>query len=124
MLGGENKCLTLVNGTFTASQDSGTRDGRFYRGVILVIDVTAAPGAQNLVVTLEGVDPVSGKFWSILASAAITAISTTVLKVFPGLTASANAVANDVLPPAWHVKVTNSGAGSWTYTVAAHLLAG
>jgi hypothetical protein len=92
------------------------------RGVKLVVDVTAVSGTPSLVVTLQGHDPSSGKNYTILASAAITAVGTTVLTVYPGLTVAANSVANDVLPIQWNVKAVISGTTpSVTATVGASL---
>lgn len=89
-----------------------------YRGVHVVIDATAGSGA-SVVFTIEGKDAVSGKYYTILASAAVAASGTTVLKVFPGATASANAAANDCIPAVWRVKAVAADATSLTYSVAA-----
>jgi hypothetical protein len=40
----------------------------------------------------------------------------TVLKVYPGLTAAANSVANDILPRFWHLDTTDSAVTSITAT--------
>lgn len=80
------------------------------RGMHLVIDITAITGTTpTLTVTIEGKDPTSGKFYTILASAALNATGTTVLKVYPGLTAAANTVANDVIPRDFRVKAVVGG---------------
>lgn len=92
------------------------------RGLHLVIDCTAADATPSVVFTIQGKDPVSGKVWTILASAAITAVGTTVLKVYPGLTAAANAAANDILPPTWNVKAVHANGVSVTYSVTAQLV--
>lgn len=92
------------------------------RGLHLVIDATAISLTPSLTVTISGVDRVSGAVYTILASAAITAVSTTVLKVGPGLTAAANAVANDVLPQIIRVTATHGDADSITYSIAANLI--
>jgi hypothetical protein len=94
------------------------------RGLHLVVDITAISGTSpTLTVTVEGKDPVSGKYYTILASAALNAVATTVLKVYPGLTAAANTVANDVLPGAWRVKAVVGGTGpSVTATIAASVI--
>lgn len=89
-----------------------------WRGCVVTIDVTAADGTPpSVVFTLQGKDPVSGKYYTILASAAITGTGTTVLRVYPGLTASANAVVSDVLPPVFRVNAVHGNAGSITYSV-------
>ena len=41
----------------------------------------------------------------------------TVLKVYPGITAAANAAVSDVLPRVWRVRCQHSGPGNFNYTV-------
>jgi hypothetical protein len=88
---------------------------------VFVIDVTAATSTPSTVFTFSGVDRVSGKVYTILASAAIVGTGTTVLRVGPALTAAANLVANDVLPPVIRVTATHGNSNSQTYTVAGHV---
>lgn len=95
------------------------------RGLKLVIDITALAGTSpTLTVTIQGKDPVSGKYFTILASAALAAVATTVLTVYPGLTAAANVVANDVLPRDFRViyAVGGSAGQAVTATIAASLI--
>lgn len=93
------------------------------RGLVVVVDTTVVPGANpSNVVTIQGRDPISGKYYTILASAAITGVGTVILRVYPGLVAAANLTVNDVLPLEWRVIVTAGNGNSATYTVAAHLI--
>ena len=76
----------------------------------IVIDVTAITGTTpTLTVSVEGKDPVSGKYYTILTSAAISTVSTTVLRIFPSATASANTIANDIIPRTFRVTSTLGG---------------
>lgn len=106
----------------TATEASSDHTNRSARGLHLVIDCTAVTDTPSVVFTLQGKDPVSGKYYSLLVSAAITGTGTTVLKVFPGLTAAANTVANDLLPKVWRVLATHADADPITYSVAASLI--
>jgi hypothetical protein len=95
-----SKCINLGAVQTLTAQAAGTVvsntiDMQQSKGCILFINVTSITG--SLTVTLQGVGP-TGTAYTILASAAISATGQTVLKVYPGLTASANAVANDVTP--------------------------
>lgn len=90
-------------------------------GAVFVIDVTALTATGTLGVSVVGVDPFSGKTWTIIASASITATGTTVLKVHPGITTATNAAVADALPPIVQVIVTAGNAVSITYGVSAHL---
>jgi hypothetical protein len=65
-------------------------------GLLVFINITSVTG--SLTVTIKGVDPTSGATSTILASAALASTGLTVLKVYPGLTAAANLVANDIMP--------------------------
>jgi hypothetical protein len=91
-------------------------------GMHVVVDVTAIVTAPSITVTLEQQDVASGKWYPLLVSAAIVATGTTVLRVYPGLVAAANLVANDVLTEAVRVTVTHGNANSITYSVSAHLV--
>lgn len=86
-------------------------------GCVIVIDVTAVTGTPSLTFTLAGTDPASGQDYTILASAAISTVSTTVLRVHPSLTAVANTIAKDVLPQGLKLTVTHGTADSCTYSV-------
>ncbi len=88
------------------------------RGVLVVIDVTAITSTPSVVFTIQGYDPTSGKYYTILASAAITGVGTTVLRVHPELTGSANTIAKDFMPPRWAVDATHANGNSITYTVS------
>jgi hypothetical protein len=91
----------------TASSDQVNTIGR---GLHLTIDVTAITGTTpTITVTVQGKDVASGKYYTILASAAISTVSTTVLRVYPGLTAAANLVASDIMPKTWRISYTIAG---------------
>lgn len=104
--------------TVATSDQSNTR----HRGAVVIIDATAATSTPSVVATIQGKDELSGKYYTILASAAITGTGTTVLRVYPGLTAASNTVANDVLPSTWRVNLVHGDTDSITYSVAAQLI--
>lgn len=87
------------------------------KGLIVIVDITAITGT-SVTVTIQGKDPTSGKYYTILASAALTATGTTVMRVYPGLVASANVTANDILPRTWRVITTASALTVLTATIA------
>lgn len=88
-------------------------------GGLFVINVTAVTATPSVVFTISGVEPASGSTaaWTILASAAITGTGITVLRVHPSLTASANAIAKDILPSSISVVATHADTDSITYSV-------
>lgn len=109
----------LASAVRAASANGQDYTNRNARGLHLVIDMTVVPGGDTVTFTIEGKDPVSGKYYTILASAAIVAVSTVVLRVYPGLTAAANLTASDVLPRTWRVRRTHSAGTNFTYSVGA-----
>src|SRR5687767_4994745 len=86
----------------------------------LIIDCTAVDATPQVAYPIQGKDPASGKYYTILASAAITGTGTTILKVGPSLTAAANLVANDIVPSIWRVIATHGDADSITYSCGAN----
>lgn len=101
--------------------NSADQDNPVGRGVLVVVDATV-DSLTNYTVTIQGKDPVSGKYYTLLASAALVATGTTVLTVYPGCIAAANAVANLPLPRTWRVTITSTGAGALTLTVGASVI--
>ena len=114
--------IILASAVRAASASGGDRTNHSARGLILVIDMTVVPGIDTVTFTIQGKDPASAKYFNLLVSAAIVAVSTVVLRVYPGLTAAANLVASDVIPRTWRVITTHSAATNFTYSVSAALL--
>lgn len=112
----------LASAARTATNSTADQSNAGFRGLHVVINVTAVTATPSVVFTIQGKDEASGAYYTILASAAITGTGTTVLRVYPGLTAAANTVANDALPGAWRVLATHGDADSITYTVGASLI--
>ena len=117
-LGPQNKTV-LASAARTASANSADLTNSNGRGVVIVIDATASADTPSVVFTVKGKDPLSGQYYTILASAAITGTSTTVLRVYPGLTAIANQTATDVVPRTYRVEAVADDADSLTYSVGA-----
>jgi hypothetical protein len=100
----------LENATRTTPGSSQVFTNEVAEAAVLTIDVSALSGTSpSLVVTLLGIDPVSGKAYPILETAAITAVGTVVLRIGRGLAASAGLVANDILPHQFRVGYTIAG---------------
>lgn len=92
------------------------------KGIIITIDVTLDPALASITFTVQGKDPLSGKYYNILVSAAISAVSTTILRIYPGLVAVANLTVNDLLPTTWRVNVAVADTDSMTYSVGAEIM--
>lgn len=105
--------------TTTQTQADQTNIGA--RGIIVVLDMTAV-GTGSVTLEIDGKDPASGKYYSMLTGAAVVTNVTNVYRVYPGLTTAANATASDVLPKTWRVKVVANNANPATYSVGAILI--
>ncbi len=101
----EVNALTLS--AVAASTNGNDMENTSCRSAVVVIDITALTGT-SVVVTVQGKDPLSGKYYTILASAALNGTGTTVLRIDPSLTASANLIAADVMPRTWRVITTHT----------------
>lgn len=118
-----NENITVLASTArTATVNSLDIENYDGKGLHLVIDVTAATATPSVVFTIQGKDDASGEYYTILASAAITGTGTTVLRVYPALTASANTIASDVLPRTWRVNAVHADTDSITYSVGASVI--
>ena len=101
-------------GTYT-SADIENVNGHFLH---VILDVTVTGGA-TLVLTINGKDPASGKYYPILTGASVTTVSTNVYRVGPALTAVANATVNDIAPEVFQIVV--SGANGTTFSLGANI---
>lgn len=88
------------------------------KALTLVVDVTdedLGGGAGSLTVSILGLDPTTGKTWTLLAGAAVVTISTNVYRVGPSLTAAPNAVANAYVPKNLRITFTHGNANPMLY---------
>jgi hypothetical protein len=91
------------------------------KGLRVVLDMTSA-GTGSVVIHIRGKDPASGKYQDLLVGANVTSISTNTYVVYPTITASANAIAQDVLPHTFDILVHANNANATTYTVGCSIL--
>lgn len=93
-----------------ANGNTNRLENQFQRGVTLTVDITAIAGTTpTITVFIEGYDESSGKYYPILTSAALSAVGTNVLTVYPAIAAVANVSASAVLPEAWRVRWAIAG---------------
>jgi hypothetical protein len=81
-----------------------------------VFSVTLDPGTASITPSIQGQDPVSGSWYTILTGAAVSAVGTTVLRVGPTIIAAANVAANAMLPKLFRVAVAVADSQSMTYS--------
>ena len=97
------------------------------KGGVFYLDITAEGGTATLDVKLQGLDRISGDWFDLgnnvvgtgaYAYAQASGVTTgpTVLTVYPGLTASANAVCTGILPQVFRAHATVAGSSTPTFT--------
>lgn len=91
------------------------------RALVVVIDATAVTATPSVVATIDGKDPLSGKWYNILTAAAIATVSTKTMRVGMGLAAVANLTIADFLPKVCRIVMTHGDADSITYSVSVNL---
>jgi hypothetical protein len=104
-----------------ASVNGNDMDNVSGRSAVVVADLTAISGG-NATFTLEGKDPHSGKYYTIIAGAATTITTPVIMRVGAGLTAAANLVVNDIMPRTWRVTYTRGTSALTTATVSVLLV--
>lgn len=113
----------LASAARTTTQTGTDQTNNGYRGIKVILDATVnAGGAGSITLTIQGKDSVSGKYYTLLAGAAVVTVTTNVYTVYPGLTAATNVTANDVLPDTFRILVTANNANPVTYSVGQSLL--
>jgi hypothetical protein len=92
-------------------------------GLALRIDVSAIAATPSVVFTIQGWDAAANEWFDILASAAVTATGTTMLRVDPRMAAAANLTAQSGLFPVMRLAPVHGDADSITYSVTAFAVA-
>lgn len=93
-----------------------------HKGLYIVTTVYAITLLPSIVPKIQGKWNLGDAWADILVDAALTGASTSTLMIYPGLTASANAVGNALLPPHWQVVVTAGNADAAEYDIVGFLL--
>jgi hypothetical protein len=105
----------------TATPAQGTVSCGYSSGIVVVIDVTAVGVTPSVTPSIECQDVLSGKWYTLLTGAAITAVGTVVLRAFPGAAVLANLTANDALTERVRLTMTHGNATTITYSASGHL---
>jgi len=111
-----NRGIALASLARTATNSTSDFTNVGHQSLIVVFDVTAV-STSDVKLKIEGKDPASGKYYTILESASVTTISINVYRVSPHLTAAANTIAKDIMPTTFRFTMTHANANSTTYSV-------
>lgn len=111
----------LTSASRTTTQTSPDYTNLSCTGAILVLDITT-PGTGSITLSVDGKDPVSGKYYNIITGNPETTTVTRVYRIHIGLTASANATVNDALPKTFRVVVTHNNSNAIVYSLGMILI--
>lgn len=119
---GNINTAALITATGATTTQTGADQTNFNgRGLKVVLDMTTV-GTGSVTLTIQGKDATSGKYYTLLAGAAVVTISTNVYEVYPGVAVAANVSANATLPRTWRVIATANNANATTYTIGASVI--
>jgi len=118
-----NQCFNVLPSAArtAAAVNSNTLSNGSWRGVTLILNVTAFTSGQYILNVQAPIPATPTVFYTILAS---TAVATTVgmpliFTVYPGITASNNVTANAILPRSWRVNLAGTSTPSMTFSIDA-----
>lgn len=92
-----------------------------WRGAVIFVNFSAYTSG-SFTATIQAKDPISGNYYNIGSSAAITATGLSILKVYPGITSTANVAFSDLLPLTWRVNIVGTTSPIATVSVSAILM--
>lgn len=111
--------ITAVNAT--VDQDSGDLINLTGKGVRVTLTTTSI-GTASLTLHIQAKDPASGNYADLLVGTAVTTNTTKVYVVYPTIAASANAIAQDVVPHTFLIKVVHGNGNAASYSVGCSIL--
>ena len=111
----------LLSASRTTTQTSADIPTGSWQGLHAILDMTVV-GTGSVTLTINGKDPLSGKYYLLLAGAAVVGNGTNVYKIFPSATPAANAAANDTLPAIIQLVATANNANAAVYSVGVNFL--
>lgn len=112
----------LPSAASTATYTSPDLTNKYSAGIKVTVDITAAT-TSTLTITINYKDISSGKYITLLTSAAYSGTGTNSLTIYPGLTAVSNVTVTDVLPTTFQIVATKGDTSSWTYSIGYSLIA-
>lgn len=114
-MSGKSSEVLYASAARTATPTAVSRRVDRYRGCVLIVDITAG-STLSVTPKIEGVDS-AGNVYTLLTGTALTGAGVTALRVYPGIAASNNVAASDVLPQNIKVTLTHGNSNSATYSV-------
>lgn len=117
----QDQTIVLPSASRTTTQTTMLQLGDDQKGLIAILNMTVV-GTGSVTLTINGWDGTAGGFWPILVGAAVITNSVNVYRIYPGLTAVANATVSDVVPMEIQFVVTANNANAAVYSLVANPL--
>lgn len=123
MRGNQDNITLLASAAITSNSQSADQTNYNARGVKVFIKTGSFGASEStMVVNVQVKDPVNGTYYTVLSSpaAGLSASSTYILTVYPGITVTANVSASDVISRTWRVSwsASNWGTGGSTLGIS------
>lgn len=113
----------LPNASRTTLQTSPDILTQGFKNLNVTLDVTDVAASPSLTLTIKGKDLPSGKYYTLLAGAAVTTAVTNRYRVTQNIVAaSANASAVDILPEVIQISIAVGNANAGIYSVGYDLI--
>jgi len=112
---------TTKSGVTTKSDDQINYNAK---GALFFFQIASSPASDscNVAFSIEGKDPVSGTYFTMLDDATEGATSVKIYAIYPGIADTESkftAFEEMPLPRTYRARITHTGAGSFTYSVGA-----
>lgn len=104
----------------TVTQTSPEFRNEYGCGAEIYFNMTAV-GTGNVTLTVQGKDPTSLVFYTVLSGAAVATNGFIKYQIFPGAATTANVSVNDLMPFIWRIVVTANNANPTTYSAGVTL---
>lgn len=108
----------LASAARTSTTVSGDISNPHARGGHIIVDVSDIVDDPTMIMFVQGKDPVSGNYYSILQTIIINVVDTYLFKVYPGITDVPGYATPDILPDVFRVLMLHLGSDSTTYSVS------
>lgn len=113
--------VLLPSASRTTTQTSADLQNLRGARLVVILDTTVI-GTGSVTVTINGKDSASGKYFLLLAGAAVVTNVTNRYIIAPDVAAATNVSAKDYVPSIFQIVVTANNANAATYTLGYSLL--
>lgn len=114
-------CTVLSAAVRTATTTSADQQNTQWKGVHVITNVSPYTSG-TFTPKIQGKDVASGQYYDILIGAGIAGVSTSVLKLYPGIQTAGQSAVSDILPRVWRISVGSTTPASANYSVGCSLI--